>query len=93
MIDFQTEELQSFETALIPGDPHLGTRYRWTLKGVRGAKLESILIGNRRFTSTEAIGRFITALNSPKSSTPPATKTRRAKQNSAARAALAEAGI
>ena len=93
MIDFQTEELQSFETAPIPGNPHLGTRYRWTLKGVRGVKLESLVIGNKRFTSAEAIGRFITQLNEPKTPTATVSKTRRAKQNSAARAALAEAGI
>lgn len=36
---------------------------RWMRHGVRGIKLESILIGNRRFTSEEAILRFIEQTN------------------------------
>ena len=36
---------------------------RWIRSGVRGIRLESILIGTRRFTSTEAIARFIEKSN------------------------------
>lgn len=36
---------------------------RWMRHGVRGVRLESILIGNRRFTSKEAIERFIQKTN------------------------------
>lgn len=36
---------------------------RWMRDGVRGVRLESILIGSRRFTSEEAIARFIERTN------------------------------
>ena len=43
----------------IPGRPHISTVWRWVLNGVRGRKLETITAGGRRFTSLEAIDRFI----------------------------------
>lgn len=36
---------------------------RWMRHGIRGVRLESIFIGNRRFTSKEAILRFIQKTN------------------------------
>jgi hypothetical protein len=39
--------------------------YSWTLKGVRGVVLESVQIGAKRFTSKEAMGRFIALQNDP----------------------------
>lgn len=47
----------------IPGRPHVSTLHRWRLDGVRGAKLETFLVGGRRFTTKEAIGRFLGHLN------------------------------
>ncbi len=38
--------------------PHVSTIYRWRLRGIRGVKLETFLIGGRRYTSVEAIERF-----------------------------------
>lgn len=38
---------------------HYSTVYRWMTKGVRGRKLESLLIGGVRYTSLEAIARFL----------------------------------
>lgn len=35
------------------------TIWRWSLVGVRGVTLETYSIGTRRFTSQEAIGRFV----------------------------------
>ncbi|QEG35256.1 DUF1580 domain-containing protein [Bythopirellula goksoeyrii] len=35
------------------------TVWRWTLSGVRGCKLQTISIGVKRYTSQEAIGRFV----------------------------------
>ena len=40
-----------------PQHPNIQTLYRWLIKGVRGARLESMLIGNSRMTSEEAIER------------------------------------
>jgi len=42
---------------------HLSTIHRWRLRGVRGVKLQTWLIGGRRFTSEEALREFIAATN------------------------------
>lgn len=61
MLDMQTEELLTLEQArqLFPRPPHLSTLWRWALEGVRGAKLETLVAGGRRYTSREAISRFV----------------------------------
>ena len=38
---------------------HYSTVYRWVTKGVRGKRLESVMVGGIRYTTTEAIGRFL----------------------------------
>ena len=60
-----TEQLRTLTEASreIPGRPHITTMMRWSLRGIRGIKLETILIGGRRFTSEEAIERFIERLS------------------------------
>jgi hypothetical protein len=45
----------------LPQRPSPVTMWRWSRRGIRGIRLESILIGGRRFTSREALGRFIAA--------------------------------
>jgi hypothetical protein len=39
---------------------HVATVYRWASKGVRGQRLETEHHGSKRFTSVEAIDRFVT---------------------------------
>lgn len=60
MIDIQAETIVSISEAPqhIPGRPSMATVWRWVLKGTRAGKLESILIGGRRFTSLEKIQIF-----------------------------------
>jgi hypothetical protein len=48
---------------LLPGQPHVATLWRWRTVGCRGHKLETILFGGRRYTSREAIARFLVAIN------------------------------
>ena len=94
MIDIENEDLHLLETIPIPGNPCFGTRYRWSLKGIRGGvKLETVLIGNRRYCSTESVARFVAALNAPKSQAPEITGNQRARQNTAARKKLEAAGV
>lgn len=38
---------------------HISTVYRWVLKGVRGKILDSALLGGVRYTSLEALQRFM----------------------------------
>lgn len=95
MIDVTTEELVLFRKAgaSIESNPHISTLHRWRLRGVRGIRLESILIGNTRFTSLEAIARFIAALNAGESANPEFTRGQRERQSQAARLELEKLGI
>lgn len=65
MIDTSTERLCTLAQATrhVPGNPHIATLHRWRLRGVRGVKLETVLVGGRRFTSVEALARFTERLN------------------------------
>jgi hypothetical protein len=48
--------------AYYPGKrPHIATVHRHYLRGVRGVKLGTVLVGGRRYTSQEEIERFIAA--------------------------------
>lgn len=40
---------------------HYSTVYRWVTKGAKGRRLESILVGGVRYTTVEAVGRFLSA--------------------------------
>ncbi len=69
MIDIQTEQLLTPTKAseLCPecrrgARPNIATIYRWMVKGVRGIKLESLVVGATRCTSVEALQRFFDAL-------------------------------
>jgi hypothetical protein len=47
----------------IPGNVSTHTAWRWATRGVRGIKLESMMVGGTRVTSREAIDRFLSKLN------------------------------
>jgi hypothetical protein len=65
---------------------HYSTVYRWVSKGARGRVLESALVGGVRFTTVEAVGRFLAANTStPTSENQPLS--------AAIEAALKEAGV
>jgi hypothetical protein len=65
MIDHESEQLLSMTDAakLLPGRPDVATLWRWRTTGCRGHKLETLLFGGRRYTSREAIARFLAAIN------------------------------
>ncbi len=92
LLHFGTEAAAQF-----PGRrPSRATMWRWYLRGCKGVKLETLLIGGQRYTSKAAIERFIQAQNQPKDQPQqlaPITPTQRQRQNAAARQALAAAGI
>ena len=93
MIDHLTETLVNFQHAgqHIPGNPALCTLHRWRLSGVRKTKLETLLVGGIRYTSVEAIARFIANQNASES--PAITAKQRRTQAEAANRLLQEAGI
>jgi hypothetical protein len=65
MIDHEREHLLSMTdaTKLLPGRPNVATLWRWRTAGCRGHRLETILFGGRRYTSREAIARFLAQIN------------------------------
>jgi len=104
MIDISIENVLSFAEATqkLPrrrkgARPNLATIYRWCQQGVRGIRLESIMVGATRCTSIEALQRFFNALtaaaesDTPAPPAPPAKHRRRAIE--AAEERLARAGI
>jgi hypothetical protein len=94
MLDYSSEHVIPVNDVPkhVPGRPSLRTVWRWTEKGARGAKLETLLVGGRRVTSLEAIRRFLTAINSPK--TPSVSQSaRRQRAIEQAEHELNEAGI
>lgn len=64
MPDLLQEELLPFALAIrsLPGTPHVSTGYRYAMQGIRGVVLETVKVGGKRFTSRQAIMRFIAAL-------------------------------
>lgn len=99
MIDTEAETVISFADArsAFPGIDRrlsLATLHRWRLNGVRGVRLETALIGGLRYTSKEAISRFIAAQNADDAPAVPAiTPSQRRKQSEAARAELQRMGV
>ena len=70
--------------------------YRWALKGVTGILLETVKVGGSRFTTVEAIERFISAQNGGPSlpeNTLPASPTQRKRAAERAGNQLAKYGI
>lgn len=65
MIDTRTERMcpLSEATGHVPGTPHPSTLNRWARAGIGGVKLETVKVGGRRYTSIEAIQRFLASLN------------------------------
>ena len=58
------------KSRLIPGRRggsrlNVRTVFRWALDGLRGIRLESIMIGGTRCTSVEALVRFFHAIDRP----------------------------
>lgn len=64
-----SEKLLTLEEAarLFPGKGgrilHISTVFRWATKGAKGVLLESIRVGGKRYTSREALQRFIDRQN------------------------------
>lgn len=97
-IDVEHEDLIPFNEArtAFPGGKRLSlaTLHRWRLPpGVRGVQLETCVVGGLRYTSRQAIARFIAAQNRDESPAPALTAKQRRVQAESANKLLAEAGI
>ena len=64
MIDIVKEQMIPFSKIPNWWEEHIGHRvnrstvHRWRLRGARGNKLDTVLIGSRRYTYLEALLRF-----------------------------------
>lgn len=70
MIDHSTEDILPLSKAAREKvlkhhgrPPHISTLYRWATRGIRGVRLETLLIGGARCTTRQAIYRFIERTN------------------------------
>jgi uncharacterized protein DUF1580 len=70
MLDITREQILSLNDAakMLPvarngKKPHIATLYRWASRGFRGTRLETCRVGRTRFTSIEALERFIRSIN------------------------------
>lgn len=97
MIDVDAEELFPFSKARseFPGGKRrsLATLHRYRLHGIRGIRLETVLIGGSRYTSAASINRFIAAQNASETPAPQFTPSQRQRMSEAARKELAAIGI
>ena len=101
-IDYENENIITLGEAcraFPPNGVSDATMARWIQRGVKvkslGAfvKLETIVIGGRRHTSSESIARFIAAQNPVSTPAPVITPSQRRRQSESAQAALEAAGI
>ncbi len=61
MLKLEQGELLSLKEAarLLPGKVNISTLFRWSSRGTRGVRLQTWLIGGRRFTNEESLEKFI----------------------------------
>jgi hypothetical protein len=80
---------------ILPGRPHISSLWRWHRRGVRGVRLETLVVAGRRFTSLESLERFTAATTAAADGQPMPTRTskQREKAIAAAEAELAREGI
>lgn len=92
MIDLQSEQLIAVKDIPrhVPGRPHIATCYRWIQRPSN--PLETVRVGGRRFTSVEALHRFIARCTGDETLTPVPTKARQ-REIARAEKELENAGI
>ena len=81
MIDIHNEHPLTLSDAAdsIPGRTgsgvHVSTTWRWAQRGIRGVRLETILIGGIRYTSREALQRFFESTTAAADGITPSART------------------
>jgi hypothetical protein len=80
---------------ILPGRPNCSTMWRWWRRGIHGHKLETVLIGGRRYTSRAAIEAFIAATTASAGGVPSESQVSRQRQREKedSKSTLDQAGI
>lgn len=98
-LNVTNEKLLTFNQAadLLPekSRPSLPTWWRWWRHGVRGCRLDTVLIGGRRYTTAAALQDFVDAVTAAANGELPAarTSTHRDRDRKRAQATLLAAGL
>jgi len=94
-IDIENDDLLTVAGAAkyIHGRPSTRTIWRWMEKGVHGVKLDSVKIGSHRFTSKQAIRRFVCATTKAADARRPELSATRKRAIKRAERELADAGL
>ncbi len=99
MIDLQTESaLTASAVAKLPQlrrngrSPHISQVHRWWTCGLKGHRLESIVVAGTRCSTSEAVDRWIAALSGHVVAEANRTPVRRARETERAGQELAAAG-
>jgi hypothetical protein len=76
------EELLSLAQAAerLPNHPHISSVWRWCLRGIRGVRLKTILVGGRRYTTVAYLEEFVRHLTESHSPDPPPQSKLRSQQ-------------
>jgi hypothetical protein len=97
MIDIHVEHMLTISAAAreLPGRPHVSTVWRWINHGVRGIRLQTVLVGGKRYTSRESLQAFVEQTTVAAAGDTPAARTSRQRQRAIQQAELAckQAGI
>jgi len=64
--------------------PHLSTCLRWCSRGSAGIKLESQVLGGRRYTTIAAVAKYVEAVTAKKSNCPAPVQAATPRQSDAA---------
>lgn len=74
---------------------NISTLWRWIQRGIKGQRLESVMVGGIRMTSREALQRFFTATTAAADGNKPTVRTNAQRQRAIdeAEAELSAAGI
>jgi len=82
MIDISAEQLLTLSQAArsLPGKVNVSTLWRWYQRGCRGVRLETVVIGGRRYTSKEALERFAAATTAARNGEQPTSRTSKQRQ-------------
>jgi hypothetical protein len=61
MSDILDEDLVPFAAGirLLPGRPHISSGYRFISRGCRGIRLQTVVVGGRRYVSRRALRQFV----------------------------------
>jgi hypothetical protein len=68
MTELFREELFTLAEAArrLPSQPHVCTLWRWSLRGVRGVRLKTVVVGGRRYTTASFLSSFVAQLSDPR---------------------------